>query len=607
MEQWQEVLKQLKEVLDKQHETALSGVEKLESTLRTYQETVQVNARELALLREVDVELAKFSFDLDAVIKLIVGGAVKLVGAQFGDLLLPADSENLRIAWSSKGASLSGRFVPIHRSITGRVFTSGESINVGDVKEHKYYFEVIDAIEDTRSELSVPLKFENGEVGGVINLESNETDKFSEHHRHLVEILAGQTAIAFRNAKLYAELTAIIETQKDVISDMGSLRNTLIMIGQRAKELVGADGCQVLRKENGTLVIEYTTGDEPLGTRVLIKDSISGLAVNQREILNFQDVHSDPNTAKLYKAILGNMKSQLVIPLIADDEVLGVLNFESPRVGAFKGREYLIKYFANLAAMAFLNAKRVEELLSARQRNAELWAVAQIADIAGDLTHRLNSDVGAIKVLAEEVRSKEGEVLRTNSFLSERIRDIYEMAVKALEIPIQLRNRIEKAGQYLAIDVNELINDVLGGLQEPVGLRKDMNLDPKLPHIETLMQFEFVPRNIIQNAYDAMPNGGVLRINTRPWIVKDATDRPILGIEIEISDTGPGIPENKVGALFAIRRGEKEGRGLGYGLWWVKTFLDREGGEIMAENKAEGGAQFIIRMPCRPIHLEEIS
>ena len=606
MKQWEKVLTTLKQALSQHQKVVTKSARELEKALRAYDDIVEANTRELVLLRKVDIELARASFNLETVIKLIVRGALDLINATYGDLLLPANSEQLRVAWSSRAKDLVTQVVPIYHSITGKAFRTGETQlvnNVGDIKGG--YFELVPGMQ---SELAVPMKVENGEVLGVINLESTEPGWFTLHHSELVQVLAGQAAIGFRNARLYTELMTIVDTQGRLLSETGSLRKTLSLIGERAKQLVGAEGCQVLRKYGDELVIEYTTGSELLGTRVLVNDSVSGLAVLSQEVQNIEDVHSDPRVKYLYKDVLGGMRSELVVPLVAEDEVLGVINFESPLRSAFKGREYLVKLFADQAAMAMLNARRVEELLAAKQSRSELWTMAQIGDIAANLIHRLNSDVGAVKVLVDEIRYREAELLRSNPFLASRLDDIYNMALKALDIPRQLRTRIERANQYGIIDVNTVIKDVKEVVDIPAGVQIKLDkLDPLIPQVETILQFDEVLKNLIQNAFDAMPYGGVLEIQTKPWVIEQARDKPIVGVEIKVSDTGIGIPKEIQDKIFEITTSQKKQRqGLGFGLWWVKSFMDRTGGEVSFSSKEGEGTKFWLRIPKKSKKPESI-
>lgn len=95
--------------------------------------------------------------------------------------------------------------------------------------------------------------------------------------------------------------------------------------------------------------------------------------------------------------------------------------------------------------------------------------------------------------------------------------------------------------------------------------------------------------NVVANAIDAMPDGGALTI-TSVW-----TDQ---GIELEVADTGLGLPENVRAEMFKPFFTTKSG-GVGLGLTIVHHLVEAHGGYIMAMNCPEGGAAFTLGLPQR--------
>jgi len=96
--------------------------------------------------------------------------------------------------------------------------------------------------------------------------------------------------------------------------------------------------------------------------------------------------------------------------------------------------------------------------------------------------------------------------------------------------------------------------------------------------------------NIILNSLEA--GGEKTRVKIRAWLDEDAGKACV-----EIIDTGPGIPEELLpDLLFAPFKTTKRG-GSGVGLWQVKRFVEALKGEIYAENREEGGARFVLKLP----------
>lgn len=99
---------------------------------------------------------------------------------------------------------------------------------------------------------------------------------------------------------------------------------------------------------------------------------------------------------------------------------------------------------------------------------------------------------------------------------------------------------------------------------------------------------------LLVNAADAMPEGGTLAVKTRCLAAEDA-------IELEISDTGIGIPEDVLPHIFEpFFSTKKEGSGSGLGLSVVYGIVQRHQGVIHVESKLGKGTTFFIKLPKHP-------
>ncbi len=120
-------------------------------------------------------------------------------------------------------------------------------------------------------------------------------------------------------------------------------------------------------------------------------------------------------------------------------------------------------------------------------------------------------------------------------------------------------------------------------------------------------QFEQALMNLVVNARDAMPNGGVVTIATR--VVEVGSEAPIQGIdvptgayvEIGVSDSGTGIDPQVVDRVFEpFFTTKPQGEGTGLGLPTVYGIVKQSGGFVFVENRPEGGACFRILLPHTP-------
>jgi signal transduction histidine kinase len=147
------------------------------------------------------------------------------------------------------------------------------------------------------------------------------------------------------------------------------------------------------------------------------------------------------------------------------------------------------------------------------------------------------------------------------------------------------------------VDVAALVEDVralhAGAAQEGVEVRSE--LAPDLPTVRwDEGELRRVLLNVVANAVQAIPGSGVVEIRARP-----AERDGRAGVEVEVSDTGPGIPPEHLERLFEPHFSTKTS-GTGLGLAIVRGILDDMGGAIEVESRPGEGARFRLWWPCEP-------
>ena len=109
---------------------------------------------------------------------------------------------------------------------------------------------------------------------------------------------------------------------------------------------------------------------------------------------------------------------------------------------------------------------------------------------------------------------------------------------------------------------------------------------------EKFNQLQQVILNLLTNARDAMPDGGLLTLSTD--LVHTDGQR---FLELRVEDTGAGIVPEHLGKLFdPFFTTKDEGKGTGLGLSICQGIVEAHGGEIGAENVPGGGAAFVVRL-----------
>jgi len=152
----------------------------------------------------------------------------------------------------------------------------------------------------------------------------------------------------------------------------------------------------------------------------------------------------------------------------------------------------------------------------------------------------------------------------------------------------------EREPRPRALDLNRVVVEVGESVRQLVAERIELVLDmtPGLPPVRMdPLQMEQVLLTLAANAWEAMPDGGRLRIATA------AALPPETRVQLTVSDTGRGIGEEALAHLFEPLYSTWEAGGLGLGLAWVQEVVKQAGGRIEVESRPGEGSTFRILVP----------
>lgn len=224
-----------------------------------------------------------------------------------------------------------------------------------------------------------------------------------------------------------------------------------------------------------------------------------------------------------------------------------------------------------------------------KDRQAYLKALAE--GLAHELKNPLSILRMNIQLLREEAEDEDSVFARK----IKRRGEILEMQTRRLQETLDEFLRFARGApvEITRCNVNELLQELLdftAGERPKNDVRLLTDLPDDVPEIEAdpnLLKQALL--NIILNAEQAMPEGGELIIRTAP-----RNER----VEIEITDTGTGIPPENVDAVFQIYFSTKEG-GTGLGLATARRIIEQHGGAIRLFSTVGKGTSFHIALPVR--------
>jgi C4-dicarboxylate-specific signal transduction histidine kinase len=222
--------------------------------------------------------------------------------------------------------------------------------------------------------------------------------------------------------------------------------------------------------------------------------------------------------------------------------------------------------------------------------------------MSASIAHELNQPLGAILSNAEAAEILLAATPPDVGQLKEILADIRQSDQRAGEIIRRLREMMKKSeiGRQ-EVDLNDAVQGVLHILDpEAARQRVVMSADqtPRTLLVRAdLVHLQQVLLNLGMNAIDAMANvaSGRRRIAFQTALVGDST------VEVSVSDTGTGIPTEKLNMIFEPFFTTKQ-QGMGLGLSIVRTIIETYGGKIWAENRPGGGAVFRFTLPLAKAH-----
>jgi len=235
------------------------------------------------------------------------------------------------------------------------------------------------------SEVDVPIHYD-GEVMGVICIESQEINAFRNEDFEMLSLAADQAALALKNARLLdAEKTRrkhaeILQRATTTLTSALEIDKVLAEILDQLRQVINHDSACIFICEEDTVHAIAARGlpkmDEVVGKRFPATDQLFQLVLAERRPIIIDSVENDPR----FQGWGGTnqMQSWMGIPLIARDNVVGLLTLDSNDPKAYKETHInLAKIFANQAAIAIENAQLFQTTKDSSDRQEVLHQMTQ--------------------------------------------------------------------------------------------------------------------------------------------------------------------------------------------------------------------------------------
>jgi putative methionine-R-sulfoxide reductase with GAF domain len=340
----------------------------------------------------------------------------------------------------------------------------------------------------------------------------------------------------------------------------------LTLILERGLRLTAAQtGYVLLRdKESGKLETAISVGHLPTDMALRAGTGIEGLVVQTGLPISIPDVERD----SAHEATIPGERAKLAVPILQDEEVIGVIGVSSTTSDVFGADDLL-----TLEALAI---------------QAGIAMRVTVGRTARELVHPLNTALGIVAPSIQMIELKCPQELR-NTYLKSKLDIIRESTEQGLDMISRLGNPLAERPCQV-IDICETIDLVVEKLV-PDHVRLERQFEEGLPPIPATRELSIALHHVIQNAVEAIEQDDTLSIACK--VIDEAW------LHISFQDTGSGIDRDTLKRVFDPFFSTKKGR-LGLGLWRTRRFAEKQRGKIQIESNPNAGTKVTILLPIPP-------
>ena len=607
--------------------------------VRLFNETKEALEQQTAVA-EVLKTISRSVFDLQPVLDIVLNNAVRLVGADIGWLSRAEGDQFMTVAYSTafpehvreelatqrRQGHLGGGWVPvgIGGGVMGVMLGEGRTMHVRDVKEDlRLKGSLVARLTESRTVVGVPMLREGHSIGGMV-LARYEVRPYTEREIELVQTFADQAAIAIENVRLFSETkeslerqSAVSEVLKTISRTVFELAPTLQTVVENAARLCDADVAwmsQRVSDSRGEIFhgaarfgARWARTPELLNrfSRDVIQSSfadprsIMGRTYLERRTITLSDITAEKDLDRSSTALAIGARSVLAVPVLRDDETLGVIVLARTAIRPFGSREVeLVETFADQAAIAIQNVRLFNEIQD-KSRQLEVASRHKsefLANMSHELRTPLNAIIGFSEVLLqgifggvnEKQREYLADVLGSGQHLLSLINDILDLSkIEAGRMELDLSSfAVRDALESGLTIVRE--RAARHGIQLSATVAKDVGtIEADERKVKQILY------NLLSNAVKFTPDGGRVDVSVRA----ENGD-----VRVEVRDTGIGVGADDQERIFEEFRQvgrERSREGTGLGLTLTKRFVELHGGRIWLESSPGKGSTFGFTLPVR--------
>ena len=560
----------------------------------------------LSLLTEIS-NVVHSTLDPQQALSWILRESVRVMRASSGSAVLINPTDGLLEIQVSQGLPAEAAQVRLRvgQGITGWVARTGRPARVSDVRTDPRYF-MVDA--SVRSELAVPLEVE-GKVKGVLNVDSDRLDAFSEADQELLQALSVQAAKVIHTTWLHEQLRLKAQLFESLASVSQTINSTLSL--DDALQVITHEACRLMEAKMSSLLLLDATREwldlrSSFGAgaaylqkpRLSLTESLLGMVVRRKKPVQVENVQTSSRYQSVEVARREGLVSLLSVPLLFGGEAIGALSVYTGAFHGFSNEEIrILTALAGLSAIAIEKARLYERIVDVEEQLRQNERLSALGLLAAEVAHEIRNPLTVMKMLYHSLdlefapgdpRGKDAVIM------AEKMNHLDRIVEQILDFA---RSTEPKLG---LVNVDELLDD-LGLLtrhklqQQNIELiRKPAGRLPFLMADATQLEQAFL--NLILNAVQAMPKGGRLTVATRA-VARPGAASKLTHVAVEFADTGEGMTPAQRQRAFTSLLGSTKPGGTGLGLAIVRRVVETHRGSFKIRSRVGRGTTMTVLLP----------
>ena len=498
----------------------------------------------------------------------------------------------------------------LQRPISGPILALAATAQ--SIAERKDYS--VRAVRQGKNEVGLLTDSFNGMIAGIQERERALHTSNEALHAEITERKLAETKVQAQLARL-AQLHQITRATGER-QDLKSIFQVVIRSLEDHLPVDFSCMCLYDQAAHTLTVTSVGTHSEALATELALTESShipidrNGLSRCVRGQLVYEPDITQVEFPFPQRLVRGGLQSLVVAPLLVESKVFGVLVAARRQPNSFSSGECeFLKQLSEHVALAAHQAQlygalqqAYDDLRQSQQTTLQQERLRALGQMASGIAHDINNAISPVTLYTEALLANEpGLSARARDYLTTIQHSMDDVAQTVSRMREFYRQR-EPQLSLVPVDLNLLIPQVVNltrvrwsdmPLQNGVVIEMHTDLATGLPAILGIeSEIREALTNLIFNAVDAMPAGGVLTLRTRRIDVTGGAT-----VAIEVTDTGVGMDEDtrrRCMEPFFTTKGE---RGTGLGLAMVYGTVQRHGAEIEIDSAPGRGTTLRVLFP----------